>query len=408
MSTIYNGVPTNVSNSNSQTISAVGGTSPAPFLVTTASSHGFQTNDTVAISGTSVCDGNWTVTVTGLTTFTLNGSTASGTASSGTAVDISLAPAITIPSDGDAFTVSSVNTALQALIDRTQFLNKNAAVFTASGTFVVPTGVTNMWTYMFGGGGGGGAGSQGPSAASTQSLGGAGGAGSVALYQPFSVSPGNTITVTVGAGGTGGAPAGPADGSDGAYSSLGIGVSTVVYAAGGAGGPGGSHVVAASGTDYVWLPGGNGPAHPHAYNAAAVTSTTSSVPVLPLNYGCGGAAVANDTGTPAQSFNGFSSIDGWIGGSGATGGTAHTTSFGGGGGGGGGAGPVGEQLFGTSGGAGGVGGSGASGFGSPGATGGSAGANTGGGGGGGGGGGCASASGATGGNGGSGLVILYY
>jgi hypothetical protein len=71
--------------------------------------------------------------------------------------------------------------------------------FTAIGshTFAVPTGVTQVEVLVVGGGGGGG------------SLGGGGGAGGLLHRQEFPVTPGGTVPVTVGAGGTGG-PADPA------------------------------------------------------------------------------------------------------------------------------------------------------------------------------------------------------
>lgn len=71
--------------------------------------------------------------------------------------------------------------------------------FTAIGshTFTVPTGVTLVEVLVVGGGGGGG------------SLGGGGGAGGLIHRQEHPVTPGGTVPVTVGAGGTGG-PADPA------------------------------------------------------------------------------------------------------------------------------------------------------------------------------------------------------
>lgn len=68
----------------------------------------------------------------------------------------------------------------------------NIEIFTASGTFSVPAGITKAYISMCGGGGGG--------AASSQKGGGGGGA-SVVNY-PFTVTPSASITVTIGAGGS--------------------------------------------------------------------------------------------------------------------------------------------------------------------------------------------------------------
>ena len=71
-------------------------------------------------------------------------------------------------------------------------------VFTSSGTFTVPTGVTSLSCVVVGGGGG----STGCSGAGQYS--GAGGGGGGLAYGTFSVSTGATVTVQVGVGGTAG------------------------------------------------------------------------------------------------------------------------------------------------------------------------------------------------------------
>jgi len=71
-------------------------------------------------------------------------------------------------------------------------------VFTRSGTFTVPTGVTSLSCVVVGGGGG----STGCSGASQYS--GAGGGGGGLAYGTFPVTSGSTVTVQVGAGGTAG------------------------------------------------------------------------------------------------------------------------------------------------------------------------------------------------------------
>jgi hypothetical protein len=72
---------------------------------------------------------------------------------------------------------------------------KGKQLFTSSGTFTVPAGVTKVSISMCGGGGGGGATAHG------------GGCGAATVIgQHIDVIPGESITVTVGAGGAGGAP----------------------------------------------------------------------------------------------------------------------------------------------------------------------------------------------------------
>ncbi len=67
--------------------------------------------------------------------------------------------------------------------------------FTSSGTFTVPTGVTEIWVTAVGAGGGG-AGGVGA---------GGGGSGAALSHYPMSVTPGDSIRIYIGAGGVGGA-----------------------------------------------------------------------------------------------------------------------------------------------------------------------------------------------------------
>jgi hypothetical protein len=69
--------------------------------------------------------------------------------------------------------------------------------FTSSGTFSVPTGITSVDVLVIAGGGSGGG------SYTCQVSGGGGGAGGLVFIPSYSVSPGGTISVTVGCGGTG-------------------------------------------------------------------------------------------------------------------------------------------------------------------------------------------------------------
>lgn len=106
--------------------------------------------------------------------------------------------------------------------------NGGTQLFTASGTFTVPTGVTKVFVTMCGGGGGGGGGDG-------ESWSGAGGGGGGSyINKQLTVTPGNAYTVTVGAGGT----AGARNASGGAGGSTSIGA--LLTATGGGGGTSGN------------------------------------------------------------------------------------------------------------------------------------------------------------------------
>jgi len=86
--------------------------------------------------------------------------------------------------------------------------------FTSSGTFAVPSGVSSVDVLVVGGGGAGGKGS---------SQGGGGGGAGGLIYRPgFTVTPGGTITVTVGSGGGDNTSAGGRgdDGQDSVFGTL--------------------------------------------------------------------------------------------------------------------------------------------------------------------------------------------
>lgn len=90
-------------------------------------------------------------------------------------------------------------------------------VFTASGTWTAPKGVTTVWITGSGGGGGGGGTSSNAGAA-----GGGGGHGVTVIASRQAVVPGTAYTVTIGAGGGGGSGA---NGSAGGTTSIGALVS---------------------------------------------------------------------------------------------------------------------------------------------------------------------------------------
>lgn len=103
--------------------------------------------------------------------------------------------------------------------------------FTGNGTFTIPSGITQVKVTIVGGGGGG-AGSAGGNAGS------GGGGGGTAIVWLTGLTPGNTITVTVGGGGGGGAGGGANNGNPGNASSISSGSQTITTVTGGAGGAG--------------------------------------------------------------------------------------------------------------------------------------------------------------------------
>jgi hypothetical protein len=101
---------------------------------------------------------------------------------------------------------------------------------TSSATITIPSGVTRLRVTLVGGGGGG----SGSSVA--LNAGGAGGGGATCIKYLTGLTPGNTLSLTIGAGGTGGAP-GNAGGAGGDTTlSSGSQTITTLTAGGGAGG----------------------------------------------------------------------------------------------------------------------------------------------------------------------------
>jgi hypothetical protein len=118
-------------------------------------------------------------------------------------------------------------------------------LFTSSGTFTVPAGVTTVWLTGSGGGGGGGA--------SWAAVGGGGGGAHAVVSYPVTVTPGANYAVTIGQGGAG-APAGSwADGNPGTATTFGTLAS---LGGGGAGRGNGGLGGAPGGTGGAW--GGSG------------------------------------------------------------------------------------------------------------------------------------------------------
>lgn len=108
-------------------------------------------------------------------------------------------------------------------------------VFTASGTFTIPTGVSAIKVTLIGGGGGGGG---ARTACSNTSGSGAGGA-ALSVQYFTGLTPANTLSVTVGAAGSAGTNGNtPTNGGAGGTSSIASGTQTITTASANGGGAG--------------------------------------------------------------------------------------------------------------------------------------------------------------------------
>lgn len=225
-----------------------------------------------------------------------------------------------------------------------------AATFSSSGTWLAPANVNYILAYVIGGGGGGGSGGR-------ANPGGDGGNGSIPMQMMIPVTPGLTYTVTIGAGGSGGAqqngasPVAGNAGSNGSLSSVSLSGTLLMIANGGLGGG-----VSGSGGSSAWSSGSQ------QLGGGAGGGTVSNV----AQDGSGSFASPGHGGTanPAALSAGGGGGGGWLTGasgtngshSGTGSGAAHGGSgFGGGGGGG-------QSGDGTGGNFGGAGGAGANGL----------------------------------------------
>lgn len=207
---------------------------------------------------------------TGLATTPANGEIDIGNGTGFTRATLTAGTGVTITNAAGAITVAASGFAAQS--------------FTSSGTFTIPSGVTAVKVTIVGAGGGG-------QSSGCIGIGSGGGAGGAAIKYLSSLTPGNTISVTVGTGGAS-APY-PSTGGTGGSSSIASGTQTITT------------VTASGGTGGTTSGGGTG------------GSVTAGSPTLSINGGSGNGIVGASSGTNA----GGSSIFGG-GGYGAGGDTA--------------------------------------------------------------------------------------
>lgn len=171
-------------------------------------------------------------------------------------------------------------------------------IFTTSGTFTAPTGISICWITIVGGGGGAGYASSGN--------GGGGGGGAFIYSFPYLVTALNTYTATVGTGGAAGTAVN--NGANGVITSFGTGIVISVNGgnggtANGSAGSGGAAVVntnnsggsSPGGNGYTTTVGGNGSG---VWGGGSILGTGgASIPSNGVNYGGGGTAQTTGGGT---------------------------------------------------------------------------------------------------------------
>jgi hypothetical protein len=254
---------------------------------------------------------------------------------------------ITIPSDGDHVAASSFDAAYEGLADRTAWLEAHAlsgilTEFTADGTLAIPADALPFALVEGCGGGGGGGGGHGGDDATVQATGGGGGSGAVWSSAAILITPGNTLTIDVGAGGAGGTSG--ADGTSGSDSTVKDGGTTLATFMGGGKGLTGQPVTIATTNARFYGAGGT---------PGRMTSTTplegweaSGVTNLAIRNGAMVHAPqtgsAGTVGKDSLTQRGMSSPQGYFGGTHGTNDSTEDSGYGGGGGGGGGAGPRGN------------------------------------------------------------------
>ena len=269
-----------------------------------------------------------------------------------TSTDIGLDQRMSNTSGGNLIVLDSINEVdsfdniptsnLELHLDATSgFLTEGSPqgqqVFTSNGTFTVPTGVTQVSAVVVGGGGGG-AGSDGD-----RNEGNVGGGGGGLAYGTFTVTPGESLTVTVGAAGAAG-PSGD-DGGAGGTTTIARGATTLLSGGGGQGGQERETAARAGGTSGGTERDGGG-------TGGSSGSATDD------NSGSGGGGAAGYSGNGGAGGSNGGSGSAGSGGGGAGGNSATTGTADGGGG----VGILGEGSNGAASGGGGSGGADNSGF----------------------------------------------
>jgi len=180
--------------------------------------------------------------------------------------------------------------------------------FTSSGTFSVPSGITSIDLLVVGAGGGGGGSADNPGSFGG---GGGGGAGGLVFMPGYPVTPGGTVTVTVGCGLPGGAQGVPnacagTRGNNGQPSTFGspgdpgLGSGGVITGAGGGGGGG----VNIPGNDQYGAAGGSGGGAGDPGSKGPGVAGSATQPTQPGNSGAYGFGNPGGSNTDGQNHTG--------------------------------------------------------------------------------------------------------
>lgn len=201
-------------------------------------------------------------------------------------------------------------------VSKLPLLQQRTDEFTSSGTWVCPPDVKSAEFLVVGAGGGGGG---ADNSLNTRTAQGGGGGGGAVIKQTLATTPGNSYTITVGAGGTGG---NATAGTNGGISEIVLSGTTLIKAFGGGGGQGvdatdvvlsaaygsygGGGGQAQSSTDSSSLSGGGGGANVNWTSPASgrLIVSTSITQGLQGTNGC-----QNSTGTISLNLVGIPGID---------------------------------------------------------------------------------------------------
>jgi hypothetical protein len=192
--------------------------------------------------------------------------------------------------DGTNFNVISISSGTYQLLNslyNPAHPGLGGQAFTSNGGFTIPAGVTKLKITVSGGGGGGGGGAGGTSAASAGSSGSASG---TAIKYLTGLTPGGTLTVTIGAGGssgTGGIRAGGDGGvgGNGGDSSVASGTQSIstITGGGGLGGNGGQQT-AGGGAGVAGGTATGGDINAHGLNSYLSGNTLAFSTNIPGNF----------------------------------------------------------------------------------------------------------------------------
>jgi hypothetical protein len=123
---------------------------------------------------------------------------------------------LSVKAGGITTTQIASNTIALSNLNSSVYPKLKMVQFTSSGNWTVPANVTEIMLAGCGGGGGGGGGGGNSSSGAPNGSGGAGGGGSSRIVVPyFTVTPGSTANITIGAGGTAGTGGTNANGTAG-------------------------------------------------------------------------------------------------------------------------------------------------------------------------------------------------